>query len=88
MSFGADLNSMANQVTPGLNIGVPVSRLVTIVARPMVSRGEASEDLEVGGRLEVQLVSPMYLDHVRAYFGAGPQGFYAIRGLERHQKDV
>ena len=87
ISYGGDLNSMANQVSAGMTIGVPVSRMVTIVARPMLLGGQTSADLDLGGRLEVQLRSPIYMDRVRAYFGAGPQGFYEIRGSERHQKD-
>lgn len=88
LSLGADLNSMANQVAPDMTIGFPISRVVTIIARPMLLGGNTSADLDAGGRLEVQLQSPIYMDHLRAYFGAGPQGFYEVRGSERHHRDV
>jgi hypothetical protein len=47
----------------------------------------ANTDLDVGGRLEVQLRSPVYLDRFRLYFGAGPQGFTEVRGSELHKRD-
>lgn len=48
----------------------------------------ASTDLDLGGRMEVQLRSPVYLDRFRVYFGARPQGFTEVRGRELHQRDV
>lgn len=85
-AFGVDMNSMASQLAPGLQVLVPVCRLVAIDARPMLLG--AGTDLDVGGRLEVQLRSPVYLDRVRVYFAAGPQGFKEVRGSELHQRDV
>src|SRR5689334_8637534 len=84
-AFGIDMNSMAAQLSAGLQVLVPICPLVAIDARPMVLG--ASTDLDVGGRLEVQLRSPVYLDRFRVYFAAGPQGFTEVRGSELHQKD-
>jgi hypothetical protein len=84
-AFGIDMNSMATELAPGLQVLVPVCRLVAIDARPMLLG--ANTDLDVGGRLEVQLRSPVYLDRVRVYFAAGPQGFTEVRGNELHQRD-
>lgn len=86
-SVGVDVNSMANQLAPGVQVAMPLSELVAIVVRPMVLGGETSADLDVGGRVEVQFRSAIYMNRVRAYFGVGPQGFYQVRGSEAHQKD-
>lgn len=85
-AFGIDMNSMAAQLAAGLQVLVPVCQLLAIDARPMLLGG-ASNDLDVGGRLELQLRSPVYIDRFRVYFGVGPQGFEEIRGSALHQKD-
>ncbi len=84
-AVGIDMNSMAAELAPGLTLLIPVSRLVAINARPMALG--TSGNLDVGGRLEVQLRSPLYLRVLRVYFGTGPQGFTEVRGGELHQKD-
>ena len=84
-AFGIDMNSMASQLAAGLQVLVPVCRLVAIDARPMLLG--SSGNLDLGGRLEVQLRSPVYLDRFRVYFGTGPQGFTEVRGSELHQRD-
>lgn len=38
-------------------------------------------------RLEVQLRSPVYTNLLRLCVGLGPQGFYEIRGPDRHHTD-
>lgn len=84
-AVGIDMNSMANQLAAGLQVLVPFCPLIAIDARPMLLG--ASGDLDVGGRLEIQLRSPVYLDRFRVYFAAGPQGFREVRGAELHQND-
>jgi hypothetical protein len=84
VDIGVDMISMDNQVAAGLQVGLPVSRLVSIVFRPMLLGGQVSSDLDAGVRVEVLLQSPLFVDRLRAYFGAGPQGFYEIRGAALH----
>jgi hypothetical protein len=79
------MNSMAAQLAAGLQVLVPLCPLIAVDARPMLLG--ANTDLDVGGRLEVQLRSPVYLDRFRVYFGAGPQGFTQARGSELHKRD-
>lgn len=83
--FGIDMNSMSAQLAAGLQVLVPFCRLFAIDARPMLLG--ANGDLDFGGRLELQLRSPVYLDRFRVYFAAGPQGFTQVRGRELHQRD-
>lgn len=88
LGFGIDMNSLANEVAAGLQVYVPVSSAFAFVARPMLAGGASSRDLDIGGRLEVQLESPVFDDLLRVYLGVGPQGFYEIRGDEAHSHDL
>jgi hypothetical protein len=85
--FGVDMTSMANEVSAGLQIFVPVNHIFAVVARPMLAGGASSRDLDLGGRLELQLHSPFYGNRMRVYFGVGPQGFYELRGEAAHSRD-
>lgn len=84
---GVDMNSLANEVSAGLQLLVPMSRSFAIVARPMLAGGASSRDLDLGGRLDLQLRSPIYDNRVRVYLGVGPQGFYEVRGEALHSRD-
>lgn len=84
---GLEMNSLANDVSAGITLFVPVSRVVAVGARPIITGGDGTSTLDVGTRLEVQLRSPMYLNLLRVYVGVGPQGFYEIHGPERHHTD-
>ena len=84
-AFGIDMNSMAAQLAAGLQVLVPICQLLAIDARPMLLG--ANTNLDVGGRLDVQVRSPVYLDRFRVYFAAGPQGFTEVRGTALHQRD-
>ena len=86
--FGIDMNSLANEVSAGAQLFVPFCSRLAIVARPMLAGGSISRDLDVGGRVELQLLSPVYDNRVRVYLGVGPQGFYEIRGEEAHSHDI
>jgi hypothetical protein len=81
------MNSLANEVSAGLQVFVPVSNLFAVVARPMLAGGASSRDLDLGGRLDVQVHSPVYANLVRVYLGVGPQGFYELRGEQAHSRD-
>lgn len=85
--FGIDMNSLANDVSAGLQLFVPASRSFAVVARPMLTGGASSRDLDLGGRVELQLHSPIYDNRVRVYLGVGPQGFYELRGEAAHSRD-
>lgn len=85
--FGVDMNSMANEVSAGLQLLMPVCSNFAVVARPMLAGGASSRDLDLGGRVELQLRSPVYGDRVRVYMGVGPQGFYELRGEATHARD-
>lgn len=85
--LGVDMNSLANEVSAGLQLFVPVSKSFALVARPMFAGGASSRDLDLGGRLELQLYSPLYDTRLRVYLGVGPQGFYELRGDAAHARD-
>ena len=85
--FGIDMNSLANQVSAGLQMSVPFCQTFALVARPMLVGGATPHDLDLGGRLELQLRSPIYANLLRVYLGVGPQGFYELRGDAAHQRD-
>lgn len=85
---GLEMNSLANEVSAGISLLVPVSRLWAVNARPIVTGGDGASTLDLGGRLEVQLRSPVYANLLRVYVGVGPQAFYEIHGPERHHTDV
>ena len=84
---GIDMNSLANEVSAGLQLSVPFCQTFAVVARPMLVGGATPHDLDLGGRVELQLRSPVYANLLRVYLGVGPQGFYELRGDEAHQKD-
>lgn len=85
--LGLEMNSLANEVSAGVTLLVPLSRAVAIDARPVITGGDGTSTLDVGTRLEVQLRSPVYANLLRVYVGVGPQGFYEIQGPERHHTD-
>lgn len=86
ITYGLDMQSMDNELCAGGEIAFPLARVMAVVVRPMLLGGGSASNLDVGGRVEVQFRTAVY-DHLRAYFGAGPQGFYELRGSEAHQKD-
>lgn len=87
VGVGLEMHSLANDVSAGVNVFVPVSRVVAIGARPLITGGDGASTLDVGSRLEIQLRSPVYANLLRVYVGVGPQGFYEIHGPERHHTD-
>ncbi|HUI72128.1 MAG TPA: hypothetical protein VL354_16535, partial [Spirochaetia bacterium] len=63
-----------------------VFSFVSVVARPIVYF-DAGGFFDVGGRLELQLRSPIYLNLARVYVGFGPQAFYEASGGASGQTD-
>ena len=87
LGLGLEMTSLANDVSTGVTFFVPVSRLVAIGARPIVTGADGTSTLDVGTRVEVQVRSPVYANILRVYVGMGPQGFYELHGPERHHTD-
>jgi hypothetical protein len=87
IAYGLDMLSMSNELCAGGQIGVPLTGGIAIILRPMILGSGSPSSVDVGGRIEVRFQTAMH-DRFRAYFGAGPQGFYELRGAEAHHHDV
>jgi hypothetical protein len=86
MAYGLDMQSMSNELCAGGQIGLPVASGFAIVLRPMILGSGSPSSLDVGGRIEMRFETAMH-DRLRADFGAGPQGFYELRGHDVHHTD-